>query len=348
MSGGVDSSVAALRLRSCGYQVTGAMFRFWPDDRPSGAFDLCCSPDAAHDARRVADAIDIRFYLFDAREPFDDIVIQPFVPSYERGETPNPCVWCNRDIKFGLLFSKARMLDCDYIATGHYVRRVDVPGGVELHRGKDDNRDQSYFLWALPKGVLPHLLFPLGDDTKERVRQEAMMHGLLSCDKPSSHGLCFISGSVRDYLKEHSTRSPGPVLDATDHYRRIGEHDGVQYYTIGQRKGLGLYKSHLERFVLEVRPEDNAVIVGNRDMCQFNELEAGRANFLICADRLPERILVQTRYRQPPVPATLADVDGDRFRVSFDEPVFAIAPGQSAVLYEGSRLLGGGVIDQRR
>lgn len=348
MSGGVDSAVAASLLAEQGFEVMGSMLRFWPDDRPQGAFDLCCSPDAAYDARRIADALEVPFYLLDYREPFDEIVVDPFIPSYLRGETPNPCVWCNRHLKFGSFVKRAQAFGCEFMATGHYVRRVDGPEGVELHRGRDDSKDQTYFLWALPREILPYLLFPLGELTKEEVRAMAAARGLGVAHKKSSSGLCFITESTRSYLEDFSAAKPGPILDACDGFREIGRHQGIQFFTIGQRKGLGLHHSHLVRFVIELRPEDNAVVVGSREMCHWRRLEAGRANFLLDRDKLPERVLAQTRYRQKPVPATLELAGEDGFTLTFDEPVFAVALGQSAVIYQGERLLGGGVIAARR
>lgn len=346
MSGGVDSAVAASLLAEQGFEVTGSMLRFWPDDRPQGAFDLCCSPDAAYDARRIADALEVPFYLLDYREPFDEVVISPFVPSYLRGETPNPCVWCNRHLKFGSFVKRAQAFGCEFLATGHYVRRVDGPTGVELHRGRDDGKDQTYFLWALPRELLPYLLFPLGELNKGEVRRLAAERGLRVAEKKSSSGLCFITESVKSYLEAFSEPEPGPVLDACDDFREIGRHNGVQFFTIGQRKGLGLYHSHLERFVVELRPEENAVVVGTREMCHWRSLSADRANFLLAPGALPERVLAQTRYRQQPVPARL-ELSDEGFALEFDEPVFAVAVGQSAVLYDGDRLLGGGVISAR-
>ena len=348
MSGGVDSSLAAAILQEQGFAVTGAMLRFWPDDRPCGAFDRCCSPDAAYDARQVADALKLPFYLLDAREQFNEVVIDPFVPSYLRGETPNPCVWCNRQIKFGSLLKKAEMLSCSYLATGHYVRRVEGPHGVDLHRGDDDEKDQTYFLWALPRQVLPRLLFPIGELTKAQVRDWAAKRGFVTAQKPSSHGLCFIATTVKDYLHQNSEARPGPVLDAADGYREIGRHQGVQFYTIGQRKGLGLYKSHLERYVIDLRGKENAVVVGTREQCQWSSLVAERSNFLLEEAGLPSRVWAQVRYRQRPVAASLELLPGDRFALRFDEPLFAVTIGQSAVLYQGSRLLGGGVISERQ
>lgn len=348
MSGGVDSSVATALLSEQGYEVVGSMLRFWPDDRPSGAFDLCCSPDAAYDARRVADTLDVPFYLLDFRDAFQDVVIEPFVPSYEAGETPNPCVWCNRHIKFGAFVQRAQALGCEYMATGHFVRRVDGPHGPELHRGVDDDKDQTYFLWALPRQILPYLLFPLGNLTKAEVRAMAAEREFRVAQKKSSSGLCFIPTTVKDYLGETSAPRPGRVLDAGADEAVVGEHRGVQFYTIGQKRGLGLWKSHLERFVIELRADTNEVVVGTRDMCHWRGLVAERRNFLTDEDRLPERVTAQVRYRQEPEPARLTLLDGDRFELTFDDPQFAVTVGQSAVVYDGERLLGGGVIRERR
>lgn len=346
MSGGVDSSVATALLREGGFEVVGTMARFWPDDCPSGAFDLCCSPEAAYDARRVADAVDVPFYLLDFRERFQEIVVDPFAPSYEAGETPNPCVWCNRHIKFGAFIERAMVLGCDFLATGHYVRRVDGPNGVELHRGRDDDKDQTYFLWALPRDILPYLLFPLGELSKREVRALAAERGLLTAEKKSSSGLCFVPDTVRGYLQDTSRERPGPVVDASLGGDVVGEHRGVQFYTIGQKKGLGLWKSHLERYVVDLRPEEDTVVVGPKELCYWSGLTADRVNFLADEDHLPRQLQAQVRYRQAPVPATLAATD-DGFRLDFEEPQFAVTVGQSAVLYDGDRLLGGGVIRRR-
>lgn len=349
MSGGVDSSVAAALLGEGGFEVVGSMARFWPDDRKSGSFDLCCSPDAAYDARRVADRLEVPFYLLDYRKLFEEIVIDPFVPSYERGETPNPCVWCNRHIKFGSFVERARLLGAEFLATGHYVRRVDGERGAELHRGRDDSKDQTYFLWALPREILPYLLFPLGERTKEEVRAMAAERGLQVAEKKSSSGLCFVTGSVREYLEEESEARPGPVVDASQGMAVVGEHRGVPFYTIGQKRGLGLFKSHVERFVVDLDAATNTVVVAPREACEWRGLVADRVNLLCEPEELPERIRAQVRYRQQPAPARvrLAE-DGRGFELEFDDPMFAVTVGQSAVLYDGDRLLGGGVIRERR
>lgn len=346
MSGGVDSSVATALLREGGFEVVGSMMRFWPDDRACGSFDLCCSPEAAYDARRIADALDVPFYLVDFRDRFQEIVIDPFIPGYRSGRTPNPCVWCNRNIKFGAFVTRAQALGCEFIATGHYVRRVDGPDGVALHRGRDDGKDQTYFLWALPREVLPYVLFPLGELTKAEVRVLAAERGFDTAEKPSSSGLCFIPDTVQGYLEDAAVGRPGPVVDASQGGAVVGEHRGVPFYTIGQKRGLGLFKSHLERYVLDLRPDTNEVVVGTREMCHWSTLVADRRNLLVEPDALPRRVMAQVRYRQAPVPATV-ELQDDGFRLTFDAPQFAVTEGQSAVLYDGDRLLGGGVIVAR-
>lgn len=347
MSGGVDSSVAVALLRDQGFDVVGSMLRFWPDDRAGGAFDVCCSPEAAFDARRIADKLEVPFYLLDAREEFERIVVDPFVPAYAGGETPNPCVWCNREIKFGGMAERARKLGCSFLATGHYVRRVDGPEGVELHRGRDDDKDQTYFLWALPRWVLPYLLFPLGDLTKADVRALAVERRLPVAWKPSSNGLCFVEGDVRDHLAARLPPRPGPVVDLEQGGAVVGEHRGVAFYTIGQKRGLGLWKSHRPRWVVDLDAAGNVVTVGPRTACTWRGLEAAQANWLVDAERLPRRVLAQVRYRQAPEAATLTPCGPGAFRLDFDDPQFAVAVGQSAVVYAGDHLLGGGVIRRR-
>ncbi len=347
MSGGVDSSLTAALLKEQGYDVLGAMMRFWPDDKPQGQFDSCCSPDAAYEARRVADVVGVPFYLLDYRKEFEDNIIEPFVNAYQAGDTPNPCVWCNTHVKFDALLKKARMLGCDYVATGHYVRRIKGPDGLEFHRAEDDSKDQTYFLWGTPKEALPHIIFPIGEIKKPEVRTLAEARGLPTAKKPESQNICFIQTNVRDFLDQRLNNQPGPILDADEGYKEIGRHDGVQFYTIGQRKGLGLYHSHLERFVIDLRPEENTVVVGSREMAYRRGLRATGANFLADIDKLPLRVLAQTRYRQQPKPATLKVLNKDSFELHFDEPVFAITKGQSAVLYDGNHLLGGGFISER-
>lgn len=348
MSGGVDSSVAALLLGQAGFEVVGSMLRFWPDDREAGAFDACCSPQAAYDARRIADRLEVPFYLLDARRIFEDVVVEPFVPTYLAGETPNPCVWCNREIKFGRFASRAKALGASFMATGHYVRRIDGPTGPQLHRGLDDDKDQTYFLWALPREVLPYLLFPLGERSKAEVRALAARHGFSTAYKKSSSGLCFVTDTVAKHLETHAPARPGFVVDVHTG-EEVGRHRGVHFYTIGQKRGLGLYRSHEPKFVVDVDAVDNRVVVGSRADCHWTDVRIERVNLLCDRTDIADAIQAQVRYRQQPAPARIEwDADGRGAWISFDEPQFAVAKGQSLVVYDGDRLLGGGVIVDRR
>jgi tRNA-specific 2-thiouridylase len=254
-------------------------------------------------------------------------------------------VWCNREIKFGGMAERARKLGCSFLATGHYVRRVDGPDGVELHRGRDDDKDQTYFLWALPTWVLPYLLFPLGDLTKAEVRALAVERRLPVAWKPSSNGLCFVADDVRSHLAERVAPRPGAVVDHAGQV--VGEHRGVAFYTVGQKRGLGLWKSHRPRWVTDLDAEANVVTVGPRSACTWTTAVAERANWLVDRERLPRRVDAQVRYRQRPEPATLTLEGETGFRLVFDAPQFAVTVGQSAVVYDGDRLLGGGVIRAR-
>ncbi len=342
LSGGVDSSVAAALLKEAGYEVIGAMMRFWPDwkelhlgsAKTEPAWETCCTPDAAYEARRVADLLGIPFYLLDYREVFEEEIKKPFLAAYQKGLTPNPCVSCNTRVKFGALLRQARRLGARYVATGHYVRRE----GEALLRGLDPNKDQTYFLWGTPKEAIPHLLFPVGHLTKPQVRRLAEERGLPTAKKPESQNICFVQGSLRDYLKAELKARPGPVVDlATGEV--VGEHQGAGLYTVGQRKGIGLFKPHLERYVVRTDPKANVVYVGPKGMVIFRGLEVNEPNLLT---ELPEEVEVQVRYRTPPVRARLLSLSPLRLRLL--EPVFAVTPGQSAVFYLGDRLLGGGVI----
>lgn len=341
MSGGVDSSVAARLLKEAGYEVVGAMMRFWPDLPPLSleakaprAWESCCTPDAAYEARRVADLLGIPFYLLDYREVFEEAIIRPFLEDYARGRTPNPCARCNTFVKFGALLKQARRLGLDYVATGHYVRKE----GEVLLRGLDPRKDQSYFLWGTPKEALPHLLFPVGGLTKPEVRALAERAGLPTAKKPESQNLCFVAGDVKGFLQERLKPRPGPLVDALTG-EVVGEHQGASLYTVGQKKGLGLSKPHLERYVVGVDPERNVVYVGPKEACYWGGLEGEGVNLLA---ELGEEVEVQVRYRTPPVRARVESLSPLRLRLA--TPVFAVTPGQSAVFYQGERLLGGAVI----
>lgn len=338
MSGGVDSSVAAAMLKQQGYQVIGAMMRFWPDNKKDDCFETCCSPDAAYEARRVADTIGVPFYLLDYREEFQEKIIDPFIEGYRAGQTPNPCVNCNTRVKFDSLLQKAKMLGCDYVATGHYV----IQQNGALYRG-DVKKDQTYFLWGTPRGAIPRLLFPVGHLEKPQVRVLAEQYGLPTAKKPESQNICFVQGHLQDFLAGHITARPGPLIDL-ESGQQIGEHGGAQFYTVGQKKGLGLWKSHLERYVVRVNAATNEVIVGPKAACLWGGLETRHTNLLIAPQDLPERLEVQVRYRTRPAPARVEEMTPGRMVIRLDQPQFAVTPGQSAVFYQGNRLLGGGFI----
>jgi tRNA-specific 2-thiouridylase len=342
MSGGVDSSVAAALLKEQGYEVIGAMMRFWPDNKQDDCFETCCSPDAAYEARRVADTIGVPFYLLDYRDEFQEKIVEPFIESYRAGETPNPCVSCNTRVKFDSLLQKARMLGCNYVATGHYV--IQQQGA--LYRG-DPKKDQTYFLWGTPREAIPHLLFPVGHLEKPQVRVLAEQYGLPTAQKPESQNICFVQGDLKDYLARHFTARPGPLIDL-ETGAQIGEHAGAQFYTVGQRKGLGLWKSHLERYVVRVNAANNEVTVGPKEACLWGGLETRETNLLVEAQDLPEHMEVQVRYRTKPVPARVEELSPGRVVIKLHEPQFAVTPGQSAVFYQGDRLLGGGFIARPR
>jgi tRNA-uridine 2-sulfurtransferase len=275
MSGGVDSSVATALLAGQGFDVVGSMLRFWPDEG-HGAFEVCCSPEAAFDARRIADRLDVPFYLLDARDDFERVVIAPFVPAYARGETPNPCVWCNREIKFGAFAERARRLGCDFMATGPLRAPGRRPRGVELHRGLDDDKDQTYFLWALPRRVLPYLLFPLGDLTKAQVREMAVERKLPVAWKPSSSGLCFIGGSVEAYLSEHVEAQPGPSSTSRRAARWSASTAACRSTRSARSAGWACgSRTSLAGWSIST-PERNAVLVGPREACTWTTLTAGR------------------------------------------------------------------------
>jgi tRNA-uridine 2-sulfurtransferase len=345
MSGGVDSSVSAALLRDDGYEVIGAMMRFWPDAKRVDTFDSCCSPDAAYEARRVADSLGIPFYLLDYRDVFEKNIIEPFVNEYREGRTPNPCVLCNSKVKFDHLVKKAKMLGCDFVATGHFVRRFDTPTGPEFHRGNDPKKDQTYFLWGTPRESLEKVLFPVGHLEKPAVRELARGYGLITAEKPESQDICFVPGTIAEFLSERIKPQMGAVVDTQGNV--VGEHEGTQFYTIGQKKGMKLYHSHLERYVIALDTEKNHVIVGTKTECNTQTLEVRGVNYLVDIANLPKKVMAQVRYRQVPSSATLIQANDSSFQLEFDEPQFAITAGQSAVIYDDSRLLGGGFIRER-
>jgi tRNA-uridine 2-sulfurtransferase len=334
MSGGVDSSVTAALLRDDGYEVIGAMMRFWPDQKRVSTFDSCCSPDAAYEARRVADHLGLPFYLLDYRAPF--------VQEYREGRTPNPCVLCNSKVKFDHLVKKAQMLGCDFVATGHFVQRIDNGVQPEFHRGNDPRKDQTYFLWGTPRGALEKVLFPVGHLEKPAVRELARGYGLITAEKAESQDICFVPNTIQEYISERITPKTGEIIDMNG--KVVGEHEGTQFYTIGQKKGMKLFQSHLEQFIVRIDAGKNQIIVGSKADCSSPTLKARGVNYLVDIENLPTNLEAQVRYRTAPVPAKLIQADENSFSLEFLEPQFAVTPGQSVVLYSGTRLLGGGFI----
>lgn len=345
MSGGVDSSVAAARLVAQGYDVVGATLHLWdyPDD--GSVQGRCCAPEDVRDAARAADALGIPHYAFDRREVFRQRVIDPFVNAYLAGETPSPCVRCNRGIKTRELLDLAERLGAEAVATGHYARTRSGRAGAELWRARDRDKDQSYFLHMLSPGVLERLRFPLGDATKTEVRQEAGRLGLPGAGKGESQELCFVqSGRYDEFVAQRAADRlrPGPIVDETG--RELGRHDGVHGFTIGQRKNLGVALGR-RAYVVHIDAERGLVELGDRERLAACGAVVGEP-YLHPSVELPRACSVAVRYRGAQVPAMVdARTDG-RLRVGFETPVNAVVPGQYAVFYDGERVLGGGVIER--
>lgn len=346
MSGGVDSSVTAALLAQQGYRVTGMMMRLWSEDDGTGGHNRCCTPDQMADARRIAGQIGIPFYVIDTQDVFRRTIVQFFIDRYAAGDTPNPCLECNRHIRFEWLLNHALALGADFLATGHYARVVHEPDGTaRLFMGRDPRKDQSYVLSVLTQEKLRRALFPIGDYEKSTVRQMADELGLPVAHKSDSQDLCFLAdGDYRRFLHEHAPHAiqPGPILlhDGTE----LGQHTGLPHYTIGQRKGLGI-SHHEPLYVLELDAVHNALVVGPRQQLGRARLIAGRMNWISgTAPGAPFRAEVKIRYKARPAPATVSPLPDDRIAVEFDEPLRDISPGQGAVIYTGNECLGGGII----
>jgi tRNA-specific 2-thiouridylase len=346
MSGGVDSSVAAFLLREQGYDVVGLFMRTGAHGEDDGRADHkkgCCSAIDAGDARRVADRLDIPFYALDFERDFDRI-IDYFADEYLAGRTPNPCVVCNSWLKFGQLWTYGQQMQADFIATGHYAQMVCRSGVPELHRAADPDKDQSYVLYGLRREILPHLLFPIGSFKKDEVRALARKAELAVADKPDSVEICFVPDGNHAALihkRRPGLATAGRIVDTSGHV--LAAHDGIEQFTIGQRKGLG-FAAGRRRYVLRIVPGDNEVVVGDREELLAPALLASRVNWL--CDDPQARCQAKIRYRHTAVAATVTPLADGQARVDFDEPQSAVTPGQAVVFYDGPRVLGGGWIEQ--
>ena len=346
MSGGVDSSVAAALLKQQGYEVTGMMLRLW-SEAGNEESNRCCTPDSMAQARRVAAILDIPFYAIDVKEKFRSTVVQSFLDGYAQGLTPNPCLVCNRLIKWGLLLEHALAFGADYLATGHYARtRKTVDGRFELLRSADHSKDQTYVLHVLTQAQLGHALFPVGEYPKPEIRALARNFGLPTASRSESQDLCFLGGEdYRDFIRRNAPQiaHPGPILTRAG--KVIGEHQGLAYYTIGQRKGLGV-PSTVPLYVLAKEAATNTLVVGVETELGSSELVARAVNWI--AGETPAgalRAQVKTRYTAREAWAVLTPQAGERVAVHFEAPQRDITPGQAAVFYDGELLLGGGLID---
>ncbi|MFN3741600.1 MAG: tRNA 2-thiouridine(34) synthase MnmA [Anaerolineales bacterium] len=346
MSGGVDSSVAAALLKEQGHEVIGMMLRLWSEPGKEDS-NRCCTPDSIALARRVAARLGIPFYVIDARDFFRHTVVEAFLEGYRCGETPNPCLVCNRQVRWEFLLQHALALGAEAMATGHYARLRQAPDGrYELLRAVDRAKDQSYVLHVLTQEKLARALFPIGEYTKDQVRALAQRFGLPSAHRPDSQDLCFLAGEdYRAFLRRHAPDmlQPGPIVDT--HGRRLGTHQGLAAYTIGQRKGLGITAPY-PLYVIAKDPSTNTLIVGMAEELGKREMQVGQITWTSgLIPEVPFRAEVKIRYTAREVPAWVEPVGEQQARVIFDVPPRDITPGQAAVFYQGEIILGGGKIE---
>ncbi len=347
LSGGVDSSMAAVLLKEAGYEVIGITMHLWCEEKsgPLNQRRPCCSEQSIHDAERLCSTINIPFYVLNFEEEFQQYVVDYFRYEYEHGRTPNPCVACNQHLKFNLLLTRALALGADYLATGHYARITCSQGSYHLLKAIDTKKDQSYFLYTLKQEQLRHLLFPVGNYQKTAIRQLARDRGLLVADKEDSQDLCFITDDYRYFLDRFHSPTPGEIVNTAG--KILAEHKGLSHYTIGQRYTLTTPTPE-RLYVLSIDPELNQIVVGKEEELYSTRLIASATNWVSGnAPADPVTITTKTRYRSPEVRATLTPV-GERVEVAFDHPQRAVTPGQAIVFYNDEEVLGGGIIEKSK
>ncbi|MCL2838807.1 MAG: tRNA 2-thiouridine(34) synthase MnmA [Oscillospiraceae bacterium] len=341
MSGGVDSSAAAWILKDKGFDCVGAMMKLYDGE------GSCCSLADAEDARLVAFRLGIPFYVFNFTGDFTEQVIDRFICAYQNGATPNPCIDCNRYLKFDRFLRRADEIECKYIATGHYAQIEQGENGRWLlKKGLDSSKDQSYVLYAMTQEQLSRTLLPLGGMEKSEVRKVAAEQGFINADKKDSQDICFApDGDYAGVIEEHTGTKAEAGFFKDTAGNILGEHKGIIHYTVGQRKGLGIGGNAEPLYVCEVRPQSNTVILGGNDDLYSKALIANDIN-LISVDRIgePIRVNAKIRYRHAEQPATVWQIDDDTIKVEFDEPQRAITKGQAVVLYDGDMVVGGGTI----
>ena len=345
MSGGVDSSVAAFLMKQQGYECIGCTMKLYQnEDAGIDKSRTCCSLSDTEDARNVAFKLDIPYYVLNFSDDFRNKIIKKFADAYIHGFTPNPCIDCNKYMKFSKLYARARELDCKYIVTGHYARVEYESGKYFLKKALDESKDQSYVLYDMTQEQLEHTLFPLGHLRKTETREIAEENGLVTAFKPDSQDICFVpDGNYAEVVKLHSDIpvKSGNFIDI--HGNVVGRHKGIIYYTIGQRRGIGISSSH-PLYVCRISARNNTVTVGREEDLYSKMVFADNFNFISDVYNEPFRCSAKIRYRHKEQPALAIPMDNNCVKIIFDEPQRAVTPGQSAVLYDGDTVIGGGII----
>ena len=347
MSGGVDSSVAALLMKNDGYTCTGVTMKLFDGGGKDGQQESkCCSLDDVEDARAVARRLGMQHYVFNFSEDFEEKIICRFIRSYQEGRTPNPCIECNRYMKFDKLLERAKILGCQYVVTGHYAVIEKGPDGrLLLKKAPDNSKDQSYVLYSLTQEQLQHIRFPLGRLDKTEIRRIAADQGFINAEKPDSQDICFVpDGDYAAVIEARTGEKPEPGNFVDTDGKVLGRHRGIIHYTIGQRKGLGIAFGE-PRYVCAIRPESNEIVLGTNEELFSRDLEAGEFNWIAGTPPAASfRCRAKIRYRQAEQWTEAEVLENGHVRLRFDEPQRAVTPGQAAVLYDGDIVLGGGVI----